>query len=96
MEIAEDKPVLVDKYNRRKEVESDAICDGTDLSFRRYGTGRKDRCSFWVIPLAYIPRLTYSDKVKETILDYAKNQNRYRDCGIIQYQFIVVDHRIIY
>ena len=31
VEIDADKPVLVDKYIRGKEVEIDAICDGTDV-----------------------------------------------------------------
>ena len=31
VEIGEDKPVLVDKYIVGKEVEVDAICDGTDV-----------------------------------------------------------------
>ena len=34
VEIDEDKPVLVDKYIKGKELEVDAICDGKTVLFR--------------------------------------------------------------
>ncbi|MBQ7707334.1 MAG: carbamoyl-phosphate synthase large subunit, partial [Lachnospiraceae bacterium] len=72
VEIDEDKPVLVDKYIQGKEVEVDAICDGTDVFVpgimelvERTGVHSGDSISVY-------PPYSISDKVKETILDYAK------------------------
>lgn len=73
VEIDEDKPVLVDKYICGKEVEIDAICDGTDVFVpgimelvERTGVHSGDSISVY-------PTFSISDKVKATILDYAKN-----------------------
>ena len=72
VEIDEDKPVLVDKYISGKEVEIDAICDGTDVFVpgimelvERTGVHSGDSISVY-------PSFSISDKVKGTILKYAK------------------------
>ncbi len=72
VEIDEDKPVLVDKYIIGKEVEVDAVCDGTDVFVpgimelvERTGVHSGDSISVY-------PCFTLSDKVKDTILDYTK------------------------
>ncbi len=72
VEIDEDKPVLVDKYIIGKEVEVDAVCDGTDVFVpgimelvERTGVHSGDSISVY-------PCFTLSDKVKETILDYTR------------------------
>ena len=72
VEIDEDKPVLVDKYICGKEVEIDAICDGTDVFVpgimelvERTGVHSGDSISVY-------PTFSISEKVKATILDYAK------------------------
>ncbi|MBQ4552052.1 MAG: carbamoyl-phosphate synthase large subunit, partial [Clostridia bacterium] len=72
VEIDEDKPVLVDKYIIGKEVEVDAICDGVDVFVpgimelvERTGIHSGDSISVY-------PTFSISDKVKGTILQYAK------------------------
>ncbi|MBQ8682981.1 MAG: carbamoyl-phosphate synthase large subunit [Clostridia bacterium] len=72
VEIDEDKPVLVDKYIVGKEVEIDAICDGHDVFVpgimelvERTGVHSGDSISVY-------PTFSVSDKVKGTILRYAK------------------------
>ncbi len=72
VEIDEDKPVLVDKYIIGKEVEVDAICDGIDVFVpgimelvERTGIHSGDSISVY-------PTFSISDKVKGTILQYAK------------------------
>ncbi len=72
VEIDEDKPVLVDKYIVGKEVEVDAICDGRDVFVpgimelvERTGIHSGDSISVY-------PTFSISDKVKGTILGYAK------------------------
>ncbi len=72
VEIDEDKPVLVDKYIVGKEVEVDAICDGKDVFVpgimelvERTGIHSGDSISVY-------PPFSLSDKVKGTVLQYAK------------------------
>ncbi|MBO7662449.1 MAG: carbamoyl-phosphate synthase (glutamine-hydrolyzing) large subunit, partial [Clostridia bacterium] len=72
VEIDEDKPVLVDKYIRGKEVEVDAICDGRDVFVpgimelvERTGIHSGDSFSVY-------PSFSISDRVKGMILQYAK------------------------
>ena len=72
VEIDEDKPVLVDKYIVGKEVEVDAICDGTNVFVpgimelvERTGVHSGDSISVY-------PTFSVSDKVKGIILQYAK------------------------
>ncbi len=84
VEIDEDKPVLVDKYIRGKEVEIDAICDGTDVFVpgimelvERTGVHSGDSISVY-------PTFSISEKVKETILDYAKKLGTWhRNCRTV-------------
>lgn len=72
VEIDEDRPVLVDKYIRGKEVEVDAVCDGADVFVpgimelvERTGVHSGDSMSVY-------PPYSISDKVKGTILRYTK------------------------
>ncbi len=72
VEVDEDKPVLVDKYIKGKEVEVDAVCDGKDVFVpgimelvERTGVHSGDSISVY-------PSYSLSDKVRETILDYTK------------------------
>ena len=44
--IAQEHPILVDKYLQGKEIEVDAVCDGEDILIGNYGTYRKSRYSF--------------------------------------------------
>ena len=90
VEIDEDKPVLVDKYIIGKEVEVDAICDGRDVFVpgimelvERTGIHSGDSISVY-------PSFSISDKVKGTILQYAKKLGLgIGIVGLYNIQFIV-------
>ena len=90
VEIDEDKPVLVDKYIFGKEVEIDAICDGKDVFIpgimelvERTGIHSGDSISVY-------PSFSISDKVKKTIIDYAKQLGLgIGIVGLYNIQFIV-------
>lgn len=90
VEIDEDKPVLVDHYIMGKEVEVDAICDGRDVFVpgimelvERTGIHSGDSISVY-------PTFSISDKVKGTILQYAKKLGLgIGIVGLYNIQFIV-------
>ncbi len=90
VEIDEDKPVLVDKYIIGKEVEVDAVCDGTDIfvpgimeHVERTGIHSGDSISVY-------PTFSISQKVKDTILDYTKRLGLgIGIVGLYNIQFIV-------
>ena len=90
VEIDEDKPVLVDKYIIGKEVEVDAICDGRDVFVpgimelvERTGVHSGDSISVY-------PTFSISNKVKGTILQYAKKLGLgIGIIGLYNIQFIV-------
>ena len=70
VEVDVDKPVLVDKYYVGKEVEVDAICDGTQVFIpgimelvERTGVHSGDSTSIY-------PPMSLSQKVRDTIADY--------------------------
>ena len=97
VEIDEDKPVLVDKYIRGKELEVDAVCDGQDVFVpgimelvERTGVHSGDSISIY-------PTFSVSDKVKGTILQYAKKLGLgVGIVGLYNIQFIVDEHEDVY
>ena len=97
VEIDEDKPVLVDKYIIGKEVEVDAICDGRDVFVpgimelvERTGIHSGDSISVY-------PSFSISDKVKGTILQYAKKLGiGIGIVGLYNIQFIVDKNEKVY
>ena len=97
VEIDEDKPVLVDKYICGKEVEIDAICDGKDVFVpgimelvERTGVHSGDSISVY-------PTFSISDKVKSTILEYAKKLGiGIGIIGLFNIQFIVDKEENVY
>jgi len=97
VEIDEDKPVLVDKYISGKEVEIDAICDGKDVFVpgimelvERTGIHSGDSISVY-------PSFSISDKVKATIIDYAKQLGLgIGIVGLYNIQFIVDKNEDVY
>ncbi|MBO5926706.1 MAG: carbamoyl-phosphate synthase large subunit, partial [Clostridia bacterium] len=97
VEIDEDKPVLVDKYIQGKEVEVDAICDGIDVFVpgimelvERTGIHSGDSISVY-------PTFSISDKVKGTILQYAKKLGLGIGIkGLYNIQFIVDKNEDVY
>ncbi len=90
VEIDEDKPVLVDKYVEGKELEVDAVCDGTDVfvpgimeHVERTGIHSGDSISVY-------PTFSVSQQVKEVILDYTKKLGLgIGIIGLYNIQFIV-------
>ena len=90
VEIDADKPVLVDKYIRGKEVEIDAICDGDQVFVpgimelvERTGVHSGDSISVY-------PPFSISNKVKGIILQYAKKLGPAIGIkGLFNIQFIV-------
>ena len=90
VEIDADKPVLVDKYIRGKEVEIDAICDGENVFVpgimelvERTGVHSGDSISVY-------PSFSISNKVKGMILQYAKKLGPAIGIkGLFNIQFIV-------
>ena len=97
VEIDADKPVLVDKYIQGKEVEVDAICDGTDVFVpgimelvERTGVHSGDSISVY-------PSFSISDKVKGIILQYAKKLGLgINIIGLYNIQFIVDGNENVY
>ena len=97
VEIDVDKPVLVDKYIRGKEVEVDAVCDGVDVFVpgimelvERTGVHSGDSISVY-------PPFSISDKVKGTILTYAKKLGLgIGIIGLFNIQFIVDEKDDVY
>ena len=97
VEIDEDKPVLVDKYIKGKEVEVDAICDGEDVFIpgimelvERTGVHSGDSISVY-------PTYSISRKVKDTIIDYTKKLGLGIGIkGLYNIQFIVAPDESVY
>ena len=95
--IGEDKPVLVDKYVRGKEVEVDAVCDGQDVfvpgimeQVERTGVHSGDSISIY-------PPVSISEKVRETILDYTCRLGLgIGIVGLFNIQFIVDEKEDVY
>ena len=97
VEVDVDKPVLVDKYISGREVEVDAICDGQDVFVpgimelvERTGVHSGDSISVY-------PTFSVSDKVKGTILTYAKKLGLgIGIIGLYNIQFIVDKNDDVY
>jgi carbamoyl-phosphate synthase large subunit len=97
VEIDADKPVLVDKYIDGKEVEVDAICDGTDVFIpgimelvERTGIHSGDSISVY-------PSYSISNKVKGIILQYARKLGKAIGIiGLYNIQFIVAPDEKVY
>ena len=97
VEIDVDKPVLVDKYIKGRELEVDAICDGRDVFVpgimelvERTGVHSGDSISVY-------PTFSVSDRVKGTILTYAKKLGLgIGIVGIYNIQFIVDKNDKVY
>ncbi len=97
VEVDEDKPVLVDKYIRGKEVEVDAVCDGQRVFVpgimelvERTGVHSGDSISVY-------PSYSLSDNVKQTILDYTEKLGLgIGIIGLFNIQFIVDSAEKVY
>ena len=88
--IAQEHPILVDKYLQGKEIEVDAVCDGTDIlipgimeHIERAGGHSGDSISVY-------PAQSISQHAKDTIVEYTKRLARsLHVIGMINIQFIV-------
>ena len=88
--IAQEHPILVDKYLQGKEIEVDAVCDGTDIlipgimeHIERAGVHSGDSISVY-------PAQSISQHAKDTIVEYTKRLARsLHVIGMINIQFIV-------
>ncbi|MCR5736509.1 MAG: carbamoyl-phosphate synthase large subunit [Eubacterium sp.] len=93
--IAQDHPILVDKYLQGTEVEVDAICDGTDIlipgvmeHIERAGVHSGDSISVY-------PAYTLSQNIIDTIEDYTRKLAMSLHVkGMINIQFIVCDGQV--
>ncbi len=93
--IAQDHPILVDKYLQGKEIEVDAVCDGTDIlipgimeHIERTGVHSGDSISVY-------PAHTISDAIKKKITDYTeKLAQALHVVGLINIQFIVMNEEV--
>ncbi|MBQ7582130.1 MAG: carbamoyl-phosphate synthase large subunit, partial [Lachnospiraceae bacterium] len=97
VEIDVDKPVLVDHYICGKEVEVDALCDGTNVFVpgimelvERTGVHSGDSISVY-------PPYSLSEKVQETIRDYTEKLGIGIGIrGLFNVQFIVDEKEDVY
>ncbi len=88
--IAQDHPILVDKYLQGKEIEVDAVCDGEDIvipgimeHIERAGIHSGDSISVY-------PAKSISEKTKKTIEEYTRRlAMSLHVIGLINIQFIV-------
>ena len=90
VEIDADKPVLVDRYIRGKELEVDAVCDGREVFIpgimelvERTGVHSGDSISIY-------PTFSISEEVRQVILDYTRRLGpAIGIIGLFNIQFIV-------
>ncbi len=93
--IAQDHPILVDKYLQGKEIEVDAVCDGKDIlipgimeHIERTGVHSGDSISVY-------PAHTIDETVKEKIAEYTKRLARALHVkGLINIQFIAIGEEV--
>ena len=94
-QIAQEHPILVDKYLVGKEIEVDAVCDGEDIlipgimeHIERAGIHSGDSISVY-------PAQSLSPKIKRVIEEYTKRLARsLHVIGLINIQFIVSNDEV--
>ena len=90
-----ENPVLIDKYMMGKEVEVDAICDGTDYvipgimeHIERAGIHSGDSISVY-------PALTLTKKIRETIIEYTRRlAMELHVIGLVNIQYVVYNDEV--
>ncbi|MDF2821929.1 MAG: carbamoyl-phosphate synthase, large subunit [Clostridiales bacterium] len=93
--VHQEHPILVDKYLMGKEVEVDAICDGTDIlipgimeHLERAGVHSGDSISIY-------PTQTVSQKCIDTLVDYTTRLAKsLKVLGLINIQFIIYKEEV--
>ena len=94
-QIAQDHPILVDKYLVGKEIEVDAVCDGEEIlipgimeHIERAGVHSGDSISVY-------PAQTISENAKATIAEYTRRLAKaLHVVGMINIQFIVCGEEV--
>ena len=94
-QIAQEHPILVDKYLMGKEIEVDAVCDGEDIlipgimeHIERAGIHSGDSISVY-------PAQTISQNAKNTIAEYTRRlAQALHVIGMINIQFIVCGEEV--
>ncbi|MCF0131623.1 MAG: carbamoyl-phosphate synthase large subunit [Pseudobutyrivibrio sp.] len=94
-QIAQDHPILVDKYLQGKEIEVDAVCDGQDIlipgimeHIERTGIHSGDSISVY-------PAHTITQDIKDKIVDYTGRLARALHVkGMINIQFIAMGSEV--
>ncbi len=92
---SQEHPILVDKYLMGKELEVDAVCDGTDIlipgimeHIERTGVHSGDSISVYPAP-------TISQAVRDRIAEYSRRLAKALHVrGLINIQFIAVDEEV--
>ncbi len=92
---SQEHPILVDKYLMGKELEVDAVCDGTDIlipgimeHIERTGVHSGDSISVYPAP-------TISDTVRDRIAEYSRRLARALHVkGLINIQFIAMEEEV--
>ena len=95
--IAQDHPILVDKYLQGKEIEVDAVCDGEDIlipgimeHIERAGIHSGDSISVY-------PAQSLTQKAKDKIAEYTRRLAKsLHVIGLINIQFIVCGEDDVY
>lgn len=95
--IAQDHPILVDKYLQGKEIEVDAVCDGDDIlipgimeHIERAGIHSGDSISVY-------PAQSLTQKAKDKIAEYTRRLAKsLHVIGLINIQFIVCGEDDVY
>ncbi|MBZ4670529.1 MAG: carbamoyl-phosphate synthase large subunit [Oscillospiraceae bacterium] len=95
MSHAIENPVLIDKYMMGKEVEVDAICDGTDFlipgimeHIERAGVHSGDSISVY-------PAQTLSKSIRETIIEYTRKLAlELKVIGLVNIQYVVYNNQV--
>ncbi len=90
-----ENPVLIDKYMMGKEVEVDAICDGTDYvipgimeHIERAGVHSGDSISVY-------PALTLTKRIRETIIEYTRRlAMELHAIGLVNIQYVVYNNEV--
>ena len=90
-----ENPVLIDKYMMGKEVEVDAICDGTDYlipgimeHIERAGVHSGDSISVY-------PALTLTKRIRETIVEYTRRLAMALNViGLVNIQYVVYNNEV--
>ena len=91
VKINPEHPVLIDRYLTGKEIEVDAICDGTDVlipgimeHIERAGVHSGDS-------IAVYPSQTLSAEVKQTLVDYTERMAKGLNIiGLLNIQYVII------